>query len=278
MNQSRRILRTVYLSLFLIGLFMLINDIFSSNILSSKSSDKEVQFDLNKSFDDNEISSVKSNSFNLINKSQDIVVETGIYVATFSTFKGNLVSLKLKNHLNLEKNPTDLINIDRKNETFFDISFDYFVDDLFLYKKIDDFNHEFKAYFKNNGKTYEYVKKYTFSKKDEYLMKFKVTVNGLEDYNLFDFDSYKIIFSSEIERLSDKAKLQYNNYLSQIIYYDNKLKYGKDGLRINNPRWIGSSTKYFGVLVSKEIWRLNLRRKEELLNRLLLIMLEIKKY
>ncbi len=103
MNQSRRILRTVYLSLFLIGLFMLINDIFSSNILSSKSSDKEVQFDLNKSFDDNEISSVKSNSFNLINKSQDIVVETGIYVATFSTFKGNLVSLKLKNHLNLEK-------------------------------------------------------------------------------------------------------------------------------------------------------------------------------
>ncbi len=83
-------------------------------------------------------------------------------------------------------------------------------------------------------------------------MKFKVTVNGLEDYNLFDFDSYKIIFSSEIERLSDKAKLQYNNYLSQIIYYDNKLKYGKDGLRINNPRWIGSSTKYFGVLVSKE--------------------------
>lgn len=252
MNQSRRILRTVYLSLFLIGLFMLINDIFSSNILSSKSSDKEVQFDLNKSFDDNEISSVKSNSFNLINKSQDIVVETGIYVATFSTFKGNLVSLKLKNHLNLEKNPTDLINIDRKNETFFDISFDYFVDDLFLYKKIDDFNHEFKAYFKNNGKTYEYVKKYTFSKKDEYLMQFKVTVNGLEDYNLFDFDSYKIIFSSEIERLSDKAKLQYNNYLSQIIYYDNKLKYGKDGLRINNPRWIGSSTKYFGVLVSKE--------------------------
>lgn len=211
-----------------------------------------MQFDLNKSFDDNEISSVKSNSFNLINKSQDIVVETGIYVATFSTFKGNLVSLKLKNHLNLEKNPTDLINIDRKNETFFDISFDYFVDDLFLYKKIDDFNHEFKAYFKNNGKTYEYVKKYTFSKKDEYLMKFKVTVNGLEDYNLFDFDSYKIIFSSEIERLSDKAKLQYNNYLSQIIYYDNKLKYGKDGLRINNPRWIGSSTKYFGVLVSKE--------------------------
>lgn len=52
--------------------------------------------------------------------------------------------------------------------------------------------------------------------------------------------------------MSDKAKLQYNNYLSQIIYYDNKLKYGKDGLRINNPRWIGSSTKYFGVLVSKE--------------------------
>ncbi len=55
MNQSKRILRTVYLSLFLIGLFMLINDIFSSSMLSFKSSDKEVQFDLNKSFDDNEI-------------------------------------------------------------------------------------------------------------------------------------------------------------------------------------------------------------------------------
>lgn len=34
---------------------MLINDIFSSSMLSFKSSDKEVQFDLNKSFDDNEI-------------------------------------------------------------------------------------------------------------------------------------------------------------------------------------------------------------------------------
>lgn len=46
-----------------------------------------MQFDLNKSFDDNEMSSVKSNSFNLINKSQDIVVETGIYVATFLHLK-----------------------------------------------------------------------------------------------------------------------------------------------------------------------------------------------
>lgn len=244
---------------------MLINDIFSSNILSSKSSDKEVQFDLNKTFDDNEMFSSKSNNFNLINKSQDIVVETDIYVATFSTFRGNLVSLKLKNHLNLEKGPTDLINIDYKNETFFDVSFDYLVEDLFLYKKIDDSNHEFKAYFKNNGKTYEYVKKYTFSEKNEYLMKFKVTVNGFEDYNLFDIDSYKVIFSSEIERLSDKAKLQYNNYLSQIIYYDNKLKYGKDGLRISNPRWLGSSTKYFGVLVSKENMEVEFKKERGIL-------------
>ncbi len=135
MNQSKRILRTVYLSLFLIGLFMLINDIFSSSMLSFKSSDKEVQFDLNKSFDDNEMFLSKSNSFDLINKSQNIVVETEIYFATFSTFRGNLVSLKLKKHLNLEKDPTDLINVDYKNETFFDVSLDYLVEDLFLYKK-----------------------------------------------------------------------------------------------------------------------------------------------
>ncbi|WKC85354.1 membrane protein insertase YidC [Borreliella lusitaniae] len=265
MNQSKKILKTVYLALFLIGLFMLINDIFSSSMLSFKSSEKEVQFDLNKSFDDNEMLLGKSNSFNLINNSQDIIVETGIYFATFSTFRGNLVSLKLKNHLNLEKDPIDLINIDYKNETFFDVSFDYLVEDLFLYKKIDDFNHEFKAYFKNDGKTYEYVKKYTFSKKNEYLIKFEVTVNGLEDYNLFDIDSYRIILSSEIERLSDKAKLQYNNYLSQIIYYDNKLKYGKDGLRISNPKWVGSSTKYFGVLVSKENMEVEFKKERGIL-------------
>ncbi len=244
---------------------MLINDIFSSWMLGSKSSDKELQFDLNKSFDDNKMLLSKSNNFNLIDKAQDIVVETGIYFATFSTFRGNLVSLKLKNHLNLEKDPTDLINVDYKNEPFFDVSFDYLVEDLFLYKKIDDFNHEFKAYFKNNGKTYEYVKKYTFSKKNEYLMRFEVIVNGLEDYNLLDIDSYKITFSSQIERLSDKAKLQYNNYLSQIIYYDNKLKYGKDDLRINNPKWIGSSTKYFEVLVSKENMEVEFKKEKGIL-------------
>ncbi len=176
-----------------------------------------------------------------------------------------MVSLKLKNHLNLEKDPTDLINVDYKNETFFDVSLDYLVEDLFLYKKIDDFNHEFKAYFKNHGKTYEYVKKYTFSEKNEYLMKFTVIVNSLDDYNLFDIDSYKIVFSSEIERLSDKAKLQYNNYLSQIIYYDNKLKYGKDGLSIHNPRWIGSSTKYFEVLVSRENMEVEFKKERGIL-------------
>ncbi|WPM05881.1 membrane protein insertase YidC [Borreliella sinica] len=261
MNQSKRVLKAVYLSLFLIGLFMLINDIFSSNILSLGSSDKELQFDLNKNFNDDETFLGKGNSLNLIDKSQNIVVETEIYFATFSTFRGNLVSLKLKNHLNLEKDPTDLINVDNQNEVFFDVSLDYLVEDLFLYKKIDDFNHEFKAYFKNNGKNYEYVKKYSFSKENEYLMKFEITVNVLEDYNLFDMDSYRIIFSSQVERLSDKAKLQYSNYLSQIIYYDNKLKYGKDGLRIDNPKWIGSSTKYFEVLVSKENMEVEFKRE-----------------
>lgn len=265
MNQSKRILRAVYLSLFLIGLFMLINDIFSSKMLSSKSPEKDLNFDLSKSFDDNQLFLSKSNNFNLIDKSQDIFVETGVYFATFSTFRGNLASLELKNHLNLEKTPTDLINVDYENEPFFDVSFDYLVEDLFLYKKIDDFNHEFKAYFKNNGKTYEYVKKYTFSKKNEYLIKFEVTVNDLEGYDLFDIDSYKIVFGSQIERLSDKAKLQYNNYLSQMIYYDNKLKYGKDGLRINNPKWIGSSTKYFEVLLSKENMEVEFKKEKGIL-------------
>ncbi|AJA90255.1 insertase [Borreliella chilensis] len=265
MNQNKRILKTVYLSLFLIGLFMLINDIFSSSMSGFRSSAKEVQFDLSKSFDGNEMLSGKSNDFDLINKSQDIFVETGIYFATFSTFRGNLVSLKLKNHLNLEKDSTDLINVDYKNETFFDVSFDHLIEELFFYKKIDDFNHEFKAYFQSNGKTYEYVKRYTFSKINEYLIKFKVTVNCLEGDNLFDIDSYKIVFSSEIEKLSDKAKLQYNNYLSQIIYYDNKLKYGKDGLRIVNPRWIGSSTKYFEVLVSKDNMEVEFKKERGVL-------------
>ncbi len=96
-------------------------------------------------------------------------------------------------------------------------------------------------------------------------MRFEVIVNGLEDYNLLDIDSYKITFSSQIERLSDKAKLQYNNYLSQIIYYDNKLKYGKDNLRINNPKWIGSSTKYFEVLVSKENMEVEFKKEKGIL-------------
>ena len=96
------------------------------------------------------------------------------------------------------------------------------------------------------------MKRYKFSKKNEYLIKLEILLNSIDSSNKLDIDSYKFVLSSDVEKLSDRGKLQYSNYLSQAIYYDTKLRYGKDGLNVIEPKWVGSSTKYFEILVSKQ--------------------------
>ncbi|WP_182117322.1 membrane protein insertase YidC [Borrelia sp. A-FGy1] len=269
MSHNKKILRSIYLSLVFIGIFMLINDIF----LFQKSPsvvDKKVGFDLNKNFDIDRSLTVEGDILNLSVNSEDISIETGVYYATFSTFRGNLISLKLKGHLNLEKEPTELVNASMDGEGFFYVSFDGLVKNLFSYEKVDEYTHDFKTNFKYNGQNYEYVKRYKFSEKNEYLIKLEILLNSTDSSNKLDIDSYNFVLSSNIEKLSDRGKLQYNNYLSQAIYYDTKVRYGKEGLSVIQPKWVGSSTKYFEILVSKKNMNVEFKNENKILKAFIL--------
>ncbi|QFP41903.1 membrane protein insertase YidC [Borrelia miyamotoi] len=269
MSHSKRILRFIYFSLFFIGVFMLIDDIFFSK-KSSSVVDKEIGFNLDRDFDIDNSLVDEDYALSLGAHSKKISIQTRIYDATFSTFGGNLISLKLKNHLNLEKEPTEMVKVGMNREGLFYISFDKLSKSLFLYDRVDDYTHVFKTNFEHNGKHYEYIKRYTFSKKDEYLVKFEIFLNNVDADNNLDIDSYQFVLSSDVEELSQRGRLQYSNYLSQTIYYDNKLRYGKDGLNVVNPRWVGAGTKYFEVLVAKDGMNVEFKQKDSILNTFIL--------
>ncbi|BCR19393.1 Membrane protein insertase YidC [Borrelia miyamotoi] len=269
MSHSKRILRFIYFSLFFIGVFMLIDDIFFSK-KSPSVVDKEIGFNLDRDFDIDNSLVDEDYALSLGANSKKISIQTRIYDATFSTFGGNLISLKLKNHLNLEKEPTEMVKVGMNREGLFYISFDKLSKSLFLYDRLDDYTHVFKTNFEHNGKYYEYIKRYTFSKKDEYLVKFEIFLNNVDADNNIDIDSYQFVLSSDVEELSQRGRLQYSNYLSQTIYYDNKLRYGKDGLNVVNPRWVGAGTKYFEVLVAKDGMNVEFKQKDSILNTFIL--------
>ncbi|AHH12462.1 60 kDa inner membrane protein YIDC [Borrelia hermsii YBT] len=269
MSQSKRILRAIYLSLFFIGIFMIIDDIFFSH-KSPSVMDKEIGFNLDKDFDIGNSSIDEDYALNLSANSKDINVETGIYYATFSTFRGDLISLKLKEHLNLEKEPTEMVKVNMDRESLFYVTLDNLTRDLFSYDRVDDYTHDFKTNFEYNGKFYEYIKRYTFSNKGEYLIKLEIFLNNIDANDNSDIDSYKFVLSSDIEKLSERGKLQYNNYLSQAIYFDTKLRYGKDGLSVISPKWVGSGTKYFEVLVSKENMNVEFKQESKILKAFIL--------
>ncbi|AHH03429.1 60 kDa inner membrane protein YIDC [Borrelia nietonii YOR] len=269
MSQSKRILRAIYLSLFFIGTFMLIDDIFFSR-KSPSVMDKEIGFNLDSDFDIDNSSIDEDYALNLSANSKNVDVETGIYYATFSTFRGDLISLKLKEHLNLEREPTEMVKVNMDRESLFYVTLDNLTRDLFAYDRVDDYTHDFKTNFEYNGKYYEYIKRYTFSSKDEYLIKLEIFLNNIDANDNSDIDSYKFVLSSDIEKLSERGKLQYNNYLSQAIYFDTKLRYGKDGLSVISPKWVGSGTKYFEVLVSKENMNVEFKQESKILKAFIL--------
>ncbi|AGT27416.1 membrane protein insertase YidC [Borrelia miyamotoi] len=269
MSHSKRILRFIYFSLFFIGVFMLIDDIFFSK-KSPSVVDKEIGFNLDRDFDIDNSLVDEDYALSLGANSKKISIQTRIYDATFSTFGGNLISLKLKNHLNLDKEPTEMVKVGINRKGLFYISFDKLTKSLFVYDRVDDYTHVFKTNFEYNGKHYEYIKRYTFSKKDEYLVKFEIFLNNVDADNNLDIDSYQFVLSSDVEELSQRGRLQYSNYLSQTIYYDNKLRYGKDGLNVFNPRWVGAGTKYFEVLVAKDGMNVEFKQKDSILNTFIL--------
>ncbi|ASQ29219.1 membrane protein insertase YidC [Borrelia miyamotoi] len=269
MSHSKRILRFIYFSLFFIGVFMLIDDIFFSK-KSPSVLDKEIGFNLDRDFDIDNSLVDEDYALSLGANSKKISIQTRIYDATFSTFGGNLISLKLKNHLNLEKEPTEMVKVGINREGLFYISLDKLTKSLFAYDRVDDYTHVFKTNFEHNGKHYEYIKRYTFSKKDEYLVKFEIFLNNVDADNNLDINSYQFVLSSDVEELSQRGRLQYSNYLSQTIYYDNKLRYGKDSLNVFNPRWVGAGTKYFEVLVAKDGMNVEFKQRDSILNTFIL--------
>ncbi|ACH93385.1 membrane protein insertase YidC [Borrelia duttonii] len=275
MSPNKRILRAVYLSLFFIGIFMLLDDFLFSRKASSFMNE-EIKFDLNKDFDIDNSLIDEDFTFNLSDNSEDINVDTDIYHATFATFGGNLISLKLKNHLNLDKKPTEIVKMHPQNQSLFYITLDKLSKSLFLYEQIDSHVHDFKTNVEVNGKYYEYIKRYTFSKSNEYLIKLEIFLNNIDVNDDIGIDFYKFVLNSGIEELSAKGKLQYNNYLSHAIYYDTKLRYGKDGLNIANPKWVGAGTKYFEVLVSKENMKVEFKHENKVLNAFILNKLDNK--
>ena len=197
-------------------------------------------------------------------KEEKITISTNKADVVFTTLGGDIVSYKLKDHLDTDTNEGIQIsdNINDFNRTCA-ISLggadSMIIDKIFSYEKIDDLTHLFKTNFKvkdSNGTVKSFVlgKKYSF-KEDENMFKLDVLIHGLDNMRGLNFDgvAYSLRTSPQIGPHFDPKENKYENrqFLAhngsktkKIILTSGEFKrYDKSFV------WVGIAGKYFEELL-----------------------------
>lgn len=196
---------------------------------------------------------------------REIVEETELYIITFSTEGGTIRSLKIKNHLEKDGKPVDMIYRGESGMDAFELHFGrpdvQPVDALFQYKQVGpdayEFTRDFYAPPKNGGEgeIFTLRKRYVF-KPREYLFELQVTIeNSQNDYP--NLDDRGIAYSlqvgpqigPEFEKLDGRRAFR-----KYVFYSDGKkknLRMSRDGVSYLDERalWSGITGKYFSIIV-----------------------------
>ncbi len=198
-------------------------------------------------------------------ENREIVEETEFYRITFSTEGGTIRSLKLKEHLEKNGKPVDMIFRGESEMDAFEIHFGRPnvepVDEVFEYTQVGPDSYEFSRRFyapgKNGGKgdIFTLKKRYVFMPR-EYMFELQVTIeNSRNEYpNLNDRGTaYSLQIGPQIG--PEFEKLDGRRAFRKYVYYSDgkkkNLRMSRDGVSYLEERalWSGITGKYFSVIV-----------------------------
>ena len=190
---------------------------------------------------------------------REITMETELLTVTFSTVGGTVSSLKLKEHLD-NNAPLEMIQNRDSGVNAFNIYFGSnetaAVNQLFFYKKVDAYTHEFYRNFKlnENDTSYFTLKKTYIFNPNDYMFELHISFeNSVNEYLPLDFNgySYTLGFGPQIGPEAEKIGGRYE-YRKYFTYENGKLK--KNRLKNNtfsvasNVSWAAIAGKYFTLI------------------------------
>ena len=198
-------------------------------------------------------------------ENREIVEETDFYRITFSTEGGTIRSLQLKEHLEKNGKPVDMIFRGESEMDAFEVHFGRPnvepVDAVFEYTQVGPDSYEFSRKFyapgKNGGKgdIFTLKKRYVFMPR-EYMFELQVTIeNSMNEYpNLDDRGTaYSLQIGPQIG--PEFEKLDGRRAFRKYVYYSDgkkkNLRMSRDGISYLEERalWSGITGKYFSIII-----------------------------
>jgi YidC/Oxa1 family membrane protein insertase len=196
-------------------------------------------------------------------REETVVVETDLLRVVLSNAGGDIVSFRLKNHLD-HGEPVEMIFAGNSGSQAFSIALGNMEDVIakkvmpinsnFRVRRISNLIVEFSRDFLNpSGGTFTLVKRYEF-KPGEYMFELTVGLNGGNSTDSYNFRgaAYTLAFGPQIGPSFEKLdqRYEYRRYMT----YKAKLKTEKvnerDPLIIENqPSWAAITGKYFALIV-----------------------------
>ena len=197
---------------------------------------------------------------------KNYVISTEKVKVTFTNFGGDIIGYELLAHKDIDTGKgIEMADNITKNNRAFSIAFGNkkeFINDIFNVKILDDYTIGFfndYSVINNDGSisNFTFGKKYSF-KKDDYVFKLDITVNGDENFNGFNEPgiAYSIKTSPQIGPFYNPKMNRYEN--RQIISYNGEKRkriiIGTNQTKTYDKLWIWTAVagKYFEILAFPE--------------------------
>lgn len=196
---------------------------------------------------------------------EDIIEETDLYIITFSPRGGTIKSLKLKEHVEKNDKPVDMIFSGESEINAFEIHFGRTdvkpVDDLFVYRQVGADAYEFSRDFyappvdgSGDGEIFTLRKRYLF-KPREYMFELQVVIeNSINEYPNLDDQGIAYTLSigpqigPEFEKLDGRRAFRKYVFFSEGKKKNMRMpKNGEAPLEVRSL-WTGITGKYFSII------------------------------
>ena len=204
-----------------------------------------------------------------------VTVETELMTVVLSSLGGNMVSWKLKDHLEKEGG-VDMILSGDKDAGAFSIAFGGLdaqpVPTVFNVHRVSQYIVEFYSDFNRHGSNndsdgrFRLTKRYEF-KPNDYMFELTVTLDGGDSVPVFNFNgnAYTLSFGPQIGPRFEKLDNRYD-YRQYVTFVNGKKKNAKLNEVIDTrPTWAAISGKYFVFIAIPYIgqYSVNFSDKEE---------------
>jgi YidC/Oxa1 family membrane protein insertase len=191
-------------------------------------------------------------------EAERITIETEYMTVVLTNAGGNIVSWKLKGHLDKEENVDMILSGDQEAQAF-SVAFGGIdavpVTSLFYVNKISEYSIEFyrdfSDYSANNADgRFRLIKRYDFKPRD-YMFELTITLDGGYSMSGFNFagSAYTLAFGPQIGPKFVKLDNRYD-YRQYLTYVNGKRKNAKvNDIIDTRPAWAAISGKYFAFIV-----------------------------